>query len=803
MKRLYFCITVLLVFLSFRFTPASASSLNDNAVLALDTDLSAAGFQSDAAPNGIGPDELVGFAVYVRDFQQLRSFSIDLSWTGDAAIVTGQTGGLTSGTSIPEGDCTVNGASITAEAEPSLFSSELTIGETTGPGAYRNNFAFGGLTSPASDQYRLLYVAVFRTSSAFGMGDTFEVTANVTLCDDDAAGYSPSPLVFRVNGITPSLTLLEPGYGSEFAPGDTCSITWNCTLVDTVDLDYLDENGSWQNIAAGIVSNQHAYTWTIPEDYTGDTRFRLTDAENPAVSAVSGIIAVAPAAHYDLDVFNTGSSATILFHAENPPSINGVPVEAGDEIAVFTSRGNCAGLGIWTGSNCAITIWGDDSTETGTAGFLSGESYLFRVWDASESREYDLDVSYAMGSDVYEPDMVSVVNEASSSSSGSLSIQLGSGWNMISSNVMPDDASMDAVFSDISGSVALVKNGDGEVYWPEYGVNQIGDWRITDGYQVRMSAGGVLQIDGAAVNPDNVNFSLANGWNLISFLGEENDSPANAFAAIMDNLAMAKNGAGETYWPKRDVDQIVAMHHGTGYMVKLSGSVYGQVYRPAIESTVTYFMPVHRSDNNATIMIPADIVPMVNSRMLTSGDEIGVFTPTGVCAGAGLWTGGNLAVTVWGDDSGTVEEDGIRTGVRYEFRIWDSETLSECLADAAYLIGDAQYEDDAIVVLKSLQGTGEPTGVDAEVPIRFELGQNRPNPFNPATTIGFTIPDAAHVTLAVYNALGEKVAVLVDDMLAPGSHEAVWDGGQFASGVYFYRLDAGGVTGTGKMTLVK
>ncbi len=97
---------------------------------------------------------------------------------------------------------------------------------------------------------------------------------------------------------------------------------------------------------------------------------------------------------------------------------------------------------------------------------------------------------------------------------------------------------------------------------------------------------------------------------------------------------------------------------------------------------------------------------------------------------------------------------------------------------------------------------------DVNVPREFSLSQNYPNPFNPQTTIAFSIGQEQHVTLAVYNVLGQRVKTLVDQALGIGNHQFVWSGSDdfgnsVASGVYFYRLEASGKSLTRKMLLIK
>lgn len=85
----------------------------------------------------------------------------------------------------------------------------------------------------------------------------------------------------------------------------------------------------------------------------------------------------------------------------------------------------------------------------------------------------------------------------------------------------------------------------------------------------------------------------------------------------------------------------------------------------------------------------------------------------------------------------------------------------------------------------------------------FRLYQNYPNPFNPATEINYSVPRNGFLTLKVYNVLGQEVATLFSGMRIPGRYQATFNASRFASGVYFYRLQAGGYSVTKKMLLLK
>jgi hypothetical protein len=89
------------------------------------------------------------------------------------------------------------------------------------------------------------------------------------------------------------------------------------------------------------------------------------------------------------------------------------------------------------------------------------------------------------------------------------------------------------------------------------------------------------------------------------------------------------------------------------------------------------------------------------------------------------------------------------------------------------------------------------------LPRKFELMQNFPNPFNPSTTIGFSLPQTAFVTIEVYNSLGQFIKTLANGSFPAGSHRINFNAGNLSSGVYFYKLNANDYTSIKKMILVK
>jgi hypothetical protein len=171
-------------------------------------------------------------------------------------------------------------------------------------------------------------------------------------------------------------------------------------------------------------------------------------------------------------------------------------------------------------------------------------------------------------------------------------------------------------------------------------------------------------------------------------------------------------------------------------------------------------------------------------------------------------------------DNGLMTVDGAKIGAAYV--VAEGEVVPQLLAEGM----EMKYAFDGLntkILVYSLEGnafTGELMDLDAEVlsiemateegnpvyakliPSTFSLAQNYPNPFNPTTTLAFSLPVASDYTLTIFNVNGQRIADF------SGTHEAgqvtiEWDAGDLASGVYFYRLDAGSFSDVKKMVLLK
>ena len=143
---------------------------------------------------------------------------------------------------------------------------------------------------------------------------------------------------------------------------------------------------------------------------------------------------------------------------------------------------------------------------------------------------------------------------------------------------------------------------------------------------------------------------------------------------------------------------------------------------------------------------------------------------------------------------------------------WDTlscPSVDSCASSFLDLEVKANGGSDIVII-----GTGngvyrydsQPDAVDqtgSNVPSTFQLTQNVPNPFNPSTKIQFSISHSANVVLKIFDVLGIEIATLINEHLLPGRYSIVWDASAAATGIYFYRLQAGSDAETKKLVLVK
>jgi len=170
--------------------------------------------------------------------------------------------------------------------------------------------------------------------------------------------------------------------------------------------------------------------------------------------------------------------------------------------------------------------------------------------------------------------------------------------------------------------------------------------------------------------------------------------------------------------------------------------------------------------------------------------------------GLGNWPNMGVSGEAWFDEAGIYPFDEIATTSSGSYTIDNLPEGVEYIAVWAHEQGLPEKYGSSAVIAK----VTSVTGIEDELysPYEFALNQNYPNPFNPITQINYTLPKSELVTLTVYNVLGQRVVTLADNIMKKaGLHTITFNASKLASGLYFYKIEAGNNILTKKMMLVK
>jgi Leucine-rich repeat (LRR) protein len=154
-----------------------------------------------------------------------------------------------------------------------------------------------------------------------------------------------------------------------------------------------------------------------------------------------------------------------------------------------------------------------------------------------------------------------------------LLIEMLEGWNLISSNILPEDSDMANVFNSISASVVAVKDDSGNILIPEYGLNTIGNWNVQDGYRVFCNTSVTLSVIGSKVKPEEETISMDAGYNYLPYLRDSSMDIETALQSIDANIVIVKDDDGNIYIPAMGINTIGNLETGKAYRIYLNNSV--------------------------------------------------------------------------------------------------------------------------------------------------------------------------------------------------------------------------------------
>jgi hypothetical protein len=353
------------------------------------------------------------------------------------------------------------------------------------------------------------------------------------------------------------LTLVQPYINitdlsnTQFNIGESIAVDYEANCFNDANiftLELSDFEGNFTNpISIGTLEYNSSGTisGTIPEDIVYGTNYKVRITGNSPQT--TGVTFETPITIISLPVLTTATPANIL--STSAKSGGDITSNGGSDV---TARGVC-----WNSTGNPTL---DDNTNFTIDGDGTG-SFKSTITDLVKNKKYYIR-AYATNA------AGTGYGEEKSFVTADFNIYLNQGWNIISSNYLPNEPAMESVFSSIVDKVVIVKNNSGSAYIPQWEDNQIGSWDITQGYLLYMSESSSLGIFGVEADPVQTPITLKKGWNIIAYLRNSELDCETAFAGLKENnLLIVKNNNGAAYIPQWEDNQIGNLVPGQGYLI--------------------------------------------------------------------------------------------------------------------------------------------------------------------------------------------------------------------------------------------
>jgi len=587
----------------------------------------------------------------------------------------------------------------------------------------------------------------------------------------------------------PLLTLLHPATGNiRLQAGSVEEITWNSSGIDHVDLYYSIDNGlSWTEIAGQIPAENGSYLWSLPETPTEQGRIRVQDSSNPLIDHTS---------HHPFTIVKIGFITTM----------SGLELTGGsyftiEFLAVFSDRFRLS----YSGNNGEEWIYIENDWNQSNYNWLipNLESYevVFRIEDYQDEFIYAITEPFSISKDInlIAPDggenlLVGTTYLIEWDSSDSVnnvlidySIDNGNTWLPIQDLpypastesfewVVPDTQSAEclvrvknvanynsygcssSVFTISDRSLIVIQPSGGEVWFP--GSEEIILWEGINVSEVSLS----FSYDGG------------NNWLLI-----EEGIPANSPPYLWE-IPEVGTMSGKIRVSDMENPMINAVSDGLFVINHLNPpqNLIGVLVENMVE--LDWESPLGITGQGELSIARREEQLSLLSRPYRTESR---------------WQLEGYNVYRDGDIIGQVPAD-VTCFVDDEVALW--ETYSYYIT-AVYDQGESLPSNSVEIMITSATD-------DNVIPLVTKLHNNYPNPFNPTTTIAFTLSEPGRTILEIFNNRGQRISTIINAHLPVGEHHIVWNGRdrsnhQVSSGIYFYRLRTTDYTATKKMMILK
>lgn len=380
-------------------------------------------------------------------------------------------------------------------------------------------------------------------------------------------------------------------------------------------------------------------------------------------------------------------------------------------------------------------------------------------------------------------------------------ITANTGWELISTNLVPTDLDIADVTSSISDDLIVVKDEVGNIYWEEFFINSIGDVETGKAYKIKTSEDVCFLLGGVPLVPENTPLTLTEGWSFMGYLRRDAADVSVLLSDIDDEIQVVKDQAGNIFWPAFGINSIGNMEPGKGYQIKMYSE---QSYTYPANSEVIpsarraqtlpceFYNQLTASHAGMHIMIPVDAWQATPAY----GDEIAVRAADGTLAGAAVFQENNLAISIWENDYTTPNKDGLNSDESFSIE-WYDKTSGEIhvLSTVQWEEGNNTYQANKLAIVKRL-GVSQFTDNDD-----LKLFGAIPNPANTNTVIKFNNTTDIDLRFELYNSLGVRVMESKSIHYPSGDNSYQISCNELGSGTYYYRMSNDKHSISGKLSI--
>ena len=437
----------------------------------------------------------------------------------------------------------------------------------------------------------------------------------------------------------------------------------------------------------------------------------------------------------------------------------------------------------------------------------AGEMLSFKYYDALSDMIIDLNESLEFASDMIIGNAMDPFILTPRIDEVTTNIQLVPGWNWFSVNALGDDMSLNTVLATVNGSLNYIKS---QTSYSEY-YDSYGWWGTLENinnaemYKSTATSESVVEFTAAPVNPADVQIGLSAGWNWVGYTPQNTLNINTALNSINGVASYIKDQTSysEYYDSYGWWGTLENMNPYAGYMISTNS-----------EGTLVYPDNMVAFDNNQSSVdfdalektivlekVDASMFEFNGSVTASIGAELEVFISESDVLYA--YVDGELRGKVDAVQSPVSEEylfpimlhSNVKAGEFVNFKLLTAESKSIEFKEGIEFTNDMMIGNALTPFSLS--------SVNYGIASKFEVNHAYPNPFNPNTSIDYTLAVDTELTVSVYDMNGRFIETLANGMMKAGHNQIIWNASHETSGVYFIKFTSNELTLTEKVVLIK